>query len=417
MFKKLIRAAVLAGSLLGASAQAAEPITIQFWHYQTANRQDLTDIVKEFMSANPDIKVQEVFKDVGKMATEIQAASLVGRAPDVAQVLGRLTLGLTVNAKPVPLDSGPDKGAFLKEIAPNFLEIGSYKGHIYAVPHSFGTPITFINRDLFRQAGLDPDNPPRTWEELRKVARQIKEKTGKFGLMIYTSGRDVSQQQMLVNSGPKMFSDDFTHATFATADGIAAMQMWQDMAVTDKSLTIFTERENLSMFMSGQIGIMVHSSATLPSAIRSSQGVFDLGMAHFPTWGDKPRRVPNSGSALMMFSQDEKRREAAFRFMAHMMKRDITNRWAIASGYLPVAPGARNDEAIRSFIAKEPRWGVAVDQMDDLVVTARWPGSRVVEIQTVLENMVQALWQGKAPAATLVPAAEADVTRLIADGQ
>ena len=54
----------------------------------------------------------------------------------------------------------------------------------------------------------------------------------------------------------------------------------------------------------------------------------------------------------------------------------------------------------------EPRWRVAVDQMQDTIPTARWPGNRVVEIQIVIENMVQALVQGRGTAAELVPAAE-----------
>jgi GNAT superfamily N-acetyltransferase len=88
----------------------------------------------------------------------------------------------------------------------------------------------------------------------------------------------------------------------------------------------------------------------------------------------------------------------------------------VQSGYLPIAPGAKNADIVRAYVAEEPRWGVALAQMDDLVSTARWPGTRVVEIQIVLENMVSALWQGKGRAATLVPAAEKEITRLIAAG-
>ncbi|MBX3539124.1 MAG: ABC transporter substrate-binding protein [Chelatococcus sp.] len=397
-------------------AQAADPVTINFWHYQTSNREDLTRTIDDFMAKNPDIKVREQFKDNNNLATEVQAAALAGRAPDVAQLLSRLTIGLVMNTKPVALDSGPDKGAFLKNVAPNFLTIGTYQGHPYAVPHSFGTPIVYYNKDLFRAAGLDPQKPPRTWQEMRELARQIKTNTGKHGLFVSTGGRDVGPQQMIVNTGADMLSADFSRATFATPDAIASMQLWQDMAVTDKSLAVFTERENTSLFMAGQIGMMVTSVASFQGAKRSTEGVFELGIGHYPTWNDKPRRVPNSGAALMVFSQDEKRREATFRFLAYLMQPEVSNRWAVESGYLPIAPGAQQAEVIKQAVAKEPRWGVAVAQMDDLVATARWPGSRVVEIQIVLENMVQALWQGKAPASELVPAAEAEISRLIAQG-
>jgi len=417
MYKAVLSVLMLASVFVSSAAGAADPVTINFWHYQTSNREVLTKIIKEFEVANADIRVQELFKDLTNLATEIQAARLVDRAPDVAQVLARLTIGMAESSNPVALDSGSDRGVFLSNIAPNFLATGIYKGRPYAVPQSFGTPLLYINKDIFRSAGLDPEKPPRTWQELREQAVTIKQKTGKYALFVSTGGRDVAPQQMIVNAGANMLSDDFARATFATPDAIAAMQLWQDMAVTDKSLAIFTERENNSLFMAGQLGMMVTSVASFQGVQQSAKGVFDLGIAHYPTWSDKARRVPNSGASLMIFSENPKRREAAFRFIAYMTRPEVTNRWAVESGYLPIAPGAKDAEIVRAYTAKEPRWGVAVAQMDDLVSTARWPGSRVVEIQIVLENLVSALWQGKAPAQVLVPAAEKEITRLILAGK
>lgn len=397
-------------------ALAADPVTITFWHYQTSNKDRLVEQIDAFMKENPDVRVEEQYKSVGTLAAEVQAAVIAGRAPDIGQILSRLTLGLVANANPVPLDAGPDKGAFLENILPNFLEIGKVGGKPYLVPHSFGVPVLYINRDLFREAGLDPDMPPKTWEDVRKVALQIKEQTGNYGLFVSSGGRDVQPQQMMVNAGAEMLSADSSRATFATPEAIAAMQIWQDMAVTDKSMTTFSERENSSLFVAGKVGIMVGSVASFQGLRRNTEGVFDLGVGHFPTWGDKPRRVPNSGSGLMIFSQDEKRREAAFRFVSWLMDPVVSAQWAVTSGYMPVAPGARNAEVIVSYLAQEPRWEVAVSQMDDLVPTARWPGNRVVELQIVIENMFEGLKQGRGTASELVPAAEAEINRLIAAG-
>lgn len=47
-----------------------------FWHYQILNREALTKTIKEFEAANPDVKVQELFKDLTNLATEIQAARM-----------------------------------------------------------------------------------------------------------------------------------------------------------------------------------------------------------------------------------------------------------------------------------------------------------------------------------------------------
>ncbi|MGU3401625.1 ABC transporter substrate-binding protein [Brucellaceae bacterium D45D] len=406
---------IMSAMLAATPAQSAD-ITLEFWHYQTANRDVMVEMINDFEKANPDIDVREHFKDNANMVSEIQAAAMAGRQPDIAQVLGRLVVGLTQTTKPVALDetsAGPEIAA---NIAPNFLAIGSYEGHTYAVPHSFGTPIVYINKDLFQKAGLDPNVAPRDWQQVREFSRVITEKTGSKGLFIAQGGRDVAPQQIMVNAGAKMLTDDFSAASFATQDAIDAMQLVQDMALEDKSISVLSDRENTALFNAGKIGMYVNSVAVYKGVVRDTAGVFELGVGNFPVWKDKPRQVPNSGAALMAFSESDKQKQAAARFIAYMTKPENTNRWAIVSGYLPVSPTAKNAEVIKAQMAADPLWAVAVNQMDDLVSTARWPGSRVVDIQIVLENMMQAVLQGKGKAAELVPAAEKDVTRLISEG-
>lgn len=413
--RNLIASLSLAAGLLSTTAYA--DVTLEFWHYQTANRDVMIEMIDEFMQENPDITVREHYKENVNMVSEIQAAALAGREPDIGQVLGRLVVGLVETTDPVALDETAGGETLSQNIAANFLAIGSYNGHTYAVPHSFGTPIVYYNKDVFRAAGLDPDQPPRDWHEMRDYARQITEKTDAAGLFISQGGRDVAPQQIMVNAGAKMLADDFSAATFATPGAIEAMQLLQDMARDDKSISILSDRENIALFNAGRIGMYVNSVASYKGVARDTAGVFELGIASYPLWKDLPRRVPNSGAALMVFSKDEARKEAAVRFITHMTSPENTNRWAVVSGYLPVSPTAKDAETIKAQMEADPLWAVAVNQMDDLVSTARWPGSRVVDIQIVLENMMQSLYQGKGTAAELVPAAEAEITRLIDEGR
>ncbi|GHD50978.1 extracellular solute-binding protein [Streptomyces galbus] len=61
----------------------------------------------------------------------------------------------------------------LKDIDPNVLGSLKHDGKLYGLPTSNYTMGLLINRKLFRQAGLDPDNPPRTWEDVRSAAKKI----------------------------------------------------------------------------------------------------------------------------------------------------------------------------------------------------------------------------------------------------
>jgi ABC-type glycerol-3-phosphate transport system substrate-binding protein len=173
MGRCLLSVALFAAAIFSSPAQAADPVTINFWHYQTSNREVLTRAISDFEAENPDVKVRELFKDLSNLASDIQAARLVDRAPDVAQVLGRLTIGMIESSSPVPLDSGPDHGAFLANIAPNFLAVGVYNERPYLVPQSFGTPLLYINRGIFQAAGLDPEKPPRTWAAVGRLCGKL----------------------------------------------------------------------------------------------------------------------------------------------------------------------------------------------------------------------------------------------------
>ena len=407
---------IAAGAIapIGRPASAQAQTTITLWHYQTGNRDALRVVLDRFEAANPTIKVNDVLKNNETMASEIQAAAMANRAPDVGQVLGRLVVGMIRNAGAQPLDGLPESDALERHIIPNFLAIGRYRGRLYAVPHSFGTPVVYVNRGILRDAGLNPDEPPRTWQEMRQQARQIRERTNKIGLYVAQGGRDVAAQQMMTNAGADMMDAELKRATFSTPETIEAMQLWQDMAVQDKSYGTLTERELGALFMGGQIAMMVQSIATFQEARRNAEGKFELGIAHYPRWKSLPRRVANSGSTMLVFSRDPQRRAAAMKLIAYLMAPDVTNPWAVDSGYLPLDPRARESELVRSYLAQEPRWRVAVDQMQDTIPTARGPGNRVVEIQIVIENMVQALVQGRGAASDLVPAAERQVSAIIA---
>jgi ABC-type glycerol-3-phosphate transport system substrate-binding protein len=390
---------------------------ISFWHYQTANIPALREVLAGFHEAHPEIRVTDVPKDVGTIATEVQAAALARRPPDVGQILARLTVGLVRNAGAVPLDAGEDRGAFLTKVLPRFREVGVVEGKPYAVPHSFGTPLLYWNKSVFAAAGLDPERAPADWDEVVAMGLRIRERSGNYALFISQSGRDVAQQQMMVNAGATMLAPDLTRATFATPGAIAAMQLWQDMAVTHRIHSTLSEREQTALWLGGQIGMFVGSVASFQGFLRDTAGRFEFGVGHYPLWKDLPRRVPNSGSALMIFAQNPQRRAAAFKLLAYMMRPEVTSRWSWTSGYLPLAPDPLEDASLRAYLEREPRWRIPVAQMQDTVITARWPGNRVVEIQIVLENMVQALMQGSGPAATLVPRAEAEITRLIAESR
>src|SRR5262249_2855278 len=58
-------------------------------------------------------------------------------------------------------------------VAKSHLDVASYKGKTYAVPHKLDSSVFFYNKNLFKQAGLDPEKPPKNFDEILTYARAI----------------------------------------------------------------------------------------------------------------------------------------------------------------------------------------------------------------------------------------------------
>ena len=80
--------------------------------------------------------------------------------------------------------------AHMEGFHPKAAELGKYSdGKTYVHPYTFSTPMLYYNADLFRQAGLDPDNPPKTWAEVKECGLALKA-SGKEGVHIMVGTAD-----------------------------------------------------------------------------------------------------------------------------------------------------------------------------------------------------------------------------------
>lgn len=158
--------------LSGAFAQTAKlavdkPVTITFYNYNLASAGIGADATKkliaEFMAANPDIKVEGVAVPPSDMASRLQSDIAANRIPDVAQVVFDGLSFVADNLGAVALeDAIPQKelSAHFDGMIPAGIKLGQLNGKTYALAYTFSTPVLFYNADLFRNAGLDPDQPP-----------------------------------------------------------------------------------------------------------------------------------------------------------------------------------------------------------------------------------------------------------------
>ncbi|WP_350275680.1 extracellular solute-binding protein [Kribbella sp. HUAS MG21] len=239
-----------------------------------ANRAQFDKKVADFEKANPDIRLDpaETIWD----ATTFQAQVAGGQLPDVLSVPFTEPQGLIARKQVADLTEALKGDGLLDELNPNVLRIAQDQaGKVYAVPTAAYSIGLIYNRDLFTKAGLDPDKPPATWDEVRAAAKQIAAKTGQAGYAQMTTN----------NTGGWMFTTqtyafggtienaEGTKATFDDAPSKAALQTLHDMKWTDKSMgqSVLYDYDGIQKaFAAGKIGMYMGAPDMYRSIVQTN---------------------------------------------------------------------------------------------------------------------------------------------------
>ena len=224
--KKLM---ILTLVLLIAFTAFAKTTKIEVWTLSLSPWFDdyMNDVNKSFEEANPGVEVEwvDVAYDAGLQ--KLQAAIAAGTAPDVVNMNTIWAIDLVALEALTPMDE------YLTEVDkyrywPQLLAGNTIDEQLYSIPWYASPQILIYNREIFEEAGLDPDNPPETWEEMLEVSRIIKEKTGKYGFEPTISGFED-----LMLEGIQLVSEDGKKATFNTPDAIAKLNWYKTLFEED----------------------------------------------------------------------------------------------------------------------------------------------------------------------------------------
>lgn len=135
--------------------------------------------IAEFENRNPDIKVSTLSMGAGDMNPQKLMTSIVGGVPPDLISQDRFTIGDWASRDAFePLDGflkaeGGKDALRPQDFYPAAWKEATYKGHVYGIPTGIDDRMLYYNIDMFKKAGLDPNKPPRTWEELKAYAKKL----------------------------------------------------------------------------------------------------------------------------------------------------------------------------------------------------------------------------------------------------
>src|ERR1700759_3432217 len=170
-FSRLTVAMLLGASVFGGGGASATEIT---FYYPIAVGGPITKIVDgyvaEFSKAHPDITVKPVYTgSYQDSIVKAMTAAKAGNAPDVSVLLSTDMFTLIDNDLIVPYETIATTEAdrdWIKSFYPAFMENSQADGKTWGIPFQRSTIVQYWNKDAFKAAGLDPEKPPKTWDEM-----------------------------------------------------------------------------------------------------------------------------------------------------------------------------------------------------------------------------------------------------------
>ncbi len=349
-------AAAIAGSFAAGTSLAQQPIVLQ---WQTAN---LTEsqyepvwkrTIAEFEAVNPGIRIDPVLVARKDHWTKFVAAAQAKKAPCI------VTVDLATaayNGYLLPLDKffQAEPADFRRAWSADMLSAAKWKGQLFGLPIWGGTYAEIYNRDLVVKAGLDPNKPPRNWNEYLGWAKKL---TGNdtWATAVVGGKTDTTTRVLLMwiwSNGGEAFNADMTEATFAkNPKSLEAIKFYlglagkQGVAAPSPTTTNYLEQTNL--FAQGKIATMRNAYWAIPKVIGDNPAmkgkVFVApGPANIP---DAPTLATVSASSIAASCPHP---EAAWKFI----KFDAGKKWAVerakVANWMPLRNDVGDDPAIKS---------------------------------------------------------------------
>ena len=396
-----------------AQAQAAKT-KIVWWHAMTAaNADQVNHIAETFNQSQAAIEVQAIYKGgYPDVLNETIAASRAGQAPHLAQIfeVGTGTMLAAGKATKQVWELSKETGVAIdpKTYIPSVRGYYSLAdGRMASMPFNSSTALMWYSKDAFRKAGLDPDKPPTTWEDVVKATQAIKDKNAAEvpSTSSWFSWIQLEQYSALHNLPFASEADGF--------DGLGAKleinskphvkQMARLFEMAKNGTFKYTGRDTApdQVLLSGQAGIHFSSSAERGDLVKSAK--FDWAPAYLPYDPEIIKSPLNSiiGGASLWTMTAPGRTPAEYKAVATFLnfigKPENDAYWHQHTGYVAVTLAGFDLSKQQGFYAKNPGADLPVLQLERGTVSKYSKGlrlGRLAEIRNIIYEEVEKGFQG-----------------------
>ena len=399
----------LALGLASLSAQAQTEV--QWWHSMGgALGEWVNDLAKDFNNSQKDYKIVPTFKgSYDESMTAAIAAFRAGNAPHILQVfeVGTATMmaskGAIVPVGEVMKKAGVtfDANAYVPAVAGYYT---APNGQMLSFPFNSSTTVFHYNKDAFKAAGLDPENPPKTWPEVALAAGKLKASGHKCPFtpswVSWTQLESFSawHNTEFATKGNGMRGID-ARLNFNSPLHVRHIDNLANMAKT--GLFVYKGRGNAAdaVFVSGECAMTTGSSALYGNIKRNAKFAGGIStLPYYPDVAGAPQNTVIGGASLWVMSgKKDNEYKGVAQFFAHLSKAEEAAKSHQRTGYLPLTKASYEMTEKSGFYKQNPGTDVSGDQMIRKT-TEKSRGIRLgnfVQIRTINDEELEQVWAGK----------------------
>jgi sn-glycerol 3-phosphate transport system substrate-binding protein len=296
-------------------------------------------------------------------------------------------------------------------------------GNLLSFPFNASTPILYYNKDMFRDAGLDPDVVPKTWPEVGLAAKRLRERGAACGFTTsWPSWINIENfsafHNLPIASRANGFGGLDAVLTFnnpTVVRHIAQLAEWQATKVYDYSGRAQSAEPR---FQRGECGIFIGSSGTRADIKANSK--FEIGYGMMPYWPDVAGAPQNTiiGGATLWVLRDRPAAEykGVAKFFAFLSKPEVQAAWHQNTGYLPITRAAFDLTRAQGFYDRNPGTAISIEQITLKPPTENSRGLRLgsfVLIRDVVDDELEQAFSGRKSAQAALDSAVERGNRLL----
>jgi sn-glycerol 3-phosphate transport system substrate-binding protein len=392
---------------LGALKKAKQPVEITMWHSMNrANEDELTKLTDQFNASQAKVKVTLINQLTYKDTFEKYVAGLsTGDLPDLVQIQDISLAQMIDTGSVLPAQACVKADHYdLSDHVERVTDYYTVKGTLWPMPFNVSNPIFVYDKNAFTKAGLDPNKPPTTLDEVKADAQKLKDsgavtKAGfglktdpwyleqwlaKAGKPYVNNGNGRKARATKVEFNNSSGLEIFSWLSDMVSSGLAEVNNNEGSSQFDNLLGLGTGSHAMTIDSSGSLGTIteVLGSGMYPNV--------ELGVAPMPGPVGKGGVLVGGAALYISNKSAPEKQAAAWEFSKFLNEAQSQADFAAATGYVPVRKSAVDLPAVKDLWAQNPGYKVAYDQLLTGVNNTATAGPVIGDYQGVRDRVVDA---------------------------